>query len=184
MGCRLTSCRVITARWICAPGARLSATESKAAERNPLGRRGGEEPAVQGGPTGGGVDLDVAEPAMAEHRRGGNVAGGAYRDGAPDGGERCARGGLGCEHHRDLGGSRAAAAELRSEHQRLRGVDHGVRVPGGSQAGTPALSTRYGFAAKNAGSQSTTSASLPTSSEPTSCASPCAIAGLMVSLAR
>ena len=52
------------------------------------------------------------------------------------------------------------------------------------QAGTPAFSTSVGLAPNQAGSHSTMSASLPTSTEPTSWASPCATAGLRVSLAR
>ena len=56
--------------------------------------------------------------------------------------------------------------------------------PVAPQAGTPAFSTSVGLAPNQAGSHSTMSASLPTSTEPTSCASPCATAGLRVSLAR
>ncbi|CKU88403.1 Uncharacterised protein [Mycobacterium tuberculosis] len=40
-----------------------------------------------------------------------------------------------------------------------------------------------GFTPKKAGFQTTMSAHLPTSSEPTSCAMPCAMAGLIVYLA-
>ena len=47
----------------------------------------------------------------------------------------------------------------------------------------PPFSTSSGFAPKNAGRHSTRSASLPGSMEPTSCASPCAMAGLIVYLA-
>jgi len=56
--------------------------------------------------------------------------------------------------------------------------------PTAPQAGSPALSTSCGLAPNSAGRHSTTSASLPTSSEPTSWAMPWVIAGLMVSFAR
>ena len=47
----------------------------------------------------------------------------------------------------------------------------------------PPLRTSDGFTPKNAGFHSTRSASLPGSTEPTTCAIPCAIAGLIVYLA-
>ena len=50
-------------------------------------------------------------------------------------------------------------------------------------AGNPLFNTNCGLAPKWSGRQSTMSASLPTSSEPISCDSPWAMAGLMVSLA-
>ncbi|CPN02477.1 Uncharacterised protein [Bordetella pertussis] len=47
----------------------------------------------------------------------------------------------------------------------------------------PLLSTMLTLTPKKAGFHSTRSASLPTSTEPTRCAMPCATAGLMVYLA-
>ena len=47
----------------------------------------------------------------------------------------------------------------------------------------PPLTTTLGRTPKNAGSQSTRSASLPVSTEPTSWSSPCAMAGQIVYLA-
>ena len=44
----------------------------------------------------------------------------------------------------------------------------------------PPFSTSNGLTPKNAGFHSTRSAHLPTSTEPTSCAMPCVIAGLIV----
>ena len=51
-------------------------------------------------------------------------------------------------------------------------------------AGSPDFSTSYGLAPNVAGAQSTMSAIRPGGSVPTSCERPCAIAGLIVSLAR
>ncbi|MNW19375.1 hypothetical protein D3C71_2193380 [compost metagenome] len=55
--------------------------------------------------------------------------------------------------------------------------------PIGAVAIMPPLMTRAGLTAKNAGAQSTRSASLPTSTEPTSWAMPWVRAGLRVYLA-
>ncbi len=55
--------------------------------------------------------------------------------------------------------------------------------PIGATAIMPPLMISDGLAPKNAGRHSTMSASLPTSMEPTSCAMPCVIAGLIVYLA-
>ncbi len=55
--------------------------------------------------------------------------------------------------------------------------------PIAAQAMTPPLSTAWLRTPKNAGSQRTRSASLPTSTEPTSPSMPCATAGQIVYLA-
>ena len=55
--------------------------------------------------------------------------------------------------------------------------------PIGAQMMVPAFSTKSGFTPKNIGDHSTRSASLPGSTEPTSCDKPCAMAGLIVYLA-
>jgi hypothetical protein len=52
-----------------------------------------------------------------------------------------------------------------------------------AHAMNPPLSTSSGFTPKNAGFHNTRSASFPTSTEPISPATPCAIAGLIVYLA-
>ena len=55
--------------------------------------------------------------------------------------------------------------------------------PIAAHAANPPFSTMCGRTPKNFGSHSTRSASLPTSTEPTSSSMPCAMAGLIVYLA-
>jgi len=52
------------------------------------------------------------------------------------------------ECNRQLGRRRALPAELRAEHQRLRGVDGGVRVTGGAPRGKARLEHQMGRAAE------------------------------------
>ena len=59
------------------------------------------------------------------------------------------------------------------------GID-ALGSPMAADMGKPPFRTISGFTPKKAGFHSTRSANLPTSTEPTSCAMPCAIAGLIV----
>jgi len=101
-------------------------------ERHRLGGRRGQQFAVEGGAAGTGLDPDPAQPPVPGHRPGRQPPGPAYRHPAAHAGQLRAGidRGLGHEHHRDLGRSGAAAAELRAEHEGLGGVDGGVRVAG------------------------------------------------------
>ncbi len=92
-------------------------------------------------------------------------------------------GGLGDERHREVGGGGAVRPELRSQHEGFAGVGGRVGVADHAVGREAGLEQSCGLAPKYSGRHSTMSASLPASIEPTSCARPCAMAGLMVSLA-
>jgi DME family drug/metabolite transporter len=112
------------------PGPRSQEVQPR--EWHRLGRRRGQQVAVEGGAAGTGLDPDPAQPPVPGHRPGPQPPGPAHRHPAAHAGQPRAGidRGLGHEHHRDLGRSGAAAAELRAEHERLGGVDGGVRVAG------------------------------------------------------
>ena len=74
----------------------------------------------------------------------------------------------------------AVGAEHRPRDDRLRRGNRRVGVAHLRPAMKPPLITISGLTPKNAGFHSTRSASLPTSTDPTSCAMPCVMAGLIV----
>ncbi len=80
-----------------------------------------------------------------------------------------------------------AGAAQRAKHRavvhRLRGRNRGIDIAHRRDGDHAALITVAGFTPKKAGDQTTRSASLPTSMDPTSCAMPWVSAGLMVYLA-
>ena len=91
---------------------------------------------------------------------------------------------LGDPRHRQRRRATAGAApNIGRGSMRLRRRDRGVGVAHLAQAIIPPLSTTCGRTPKNAGSHSTRSASLPTSTEPTSPSRPWVIAGQIVYLA-
>ena len=111
---------------------RILLQEVQAGQGDGLGCLDGQQVVVEGGAAGAGVDADLAEAAVPDHRAGPEPAGAAHRDAAAHAGQVRARvhRRLGHEHDRELGRGGPARTELRAEHERLGDVDRRVRVAG------------------------------------------------------
>src|SRR5690606_3649235 len=171
--------------------------DEAAADGEPVGEPGVERERrdeVQGR-CGGGSGCG-AEPGTGEHRLGGRDRGGGVgppRPGDDAGladqrllpGQECGVPRASAETKcRDVAAAAAGAAPNMGRGSTGWGVGiEALASPIWAQATMPPLSTSAGFTAKKAGSQSTRSASLPGSTEPSSAPRPWATAGQIVYLA-
>ena len=138
-------------------------------ERQPLGRRGGDQIAVDGDGVGLRVDLDAGQGIVVDHLGLADLAGRADRHQLPAQAELVGQARL--QRGRcDVGLGSVRAARSRKSAGRIRtGCGVGIEAFGSPRAPTtmpPPLITTLGLTPKNFGSQSTRSASLPTSTEP------------------
>src|SRR2546428_7581789 len=131
-----------------------------------------------------GIDLDPRQRVVVDHVALADVPAFAHRHGPPCQTEalRHALRQRGRRHERER--CRPEGPAERAEHGPVEdGLGVGIDAfgsPIAAQAMRPPLTTSSGLTPKNAGFQSTRSASLPASTDPTCWARPCAMAGLIV----